>query len=404
MDFLKLGVIFIAIVIALRKKLSVGVTLFAAGLLTALLFRVTLAALVDGYWGLVSSQRFLALTSVIILITILGSLLKELGWLQKLSEACRSLRGGRRTATAVMPPLIGLMPMPGGSLLSAPLVDSVLSDAEHSPHLKCATNYWFRHIVEHFMPIYPGMILSEAITGMPVSRLAMMQSPLALAMATIGVVFFIRRIRKDSGGPGEFRRPIISIIQTVWPILTAILLYGVVRLNLSLAVLVSLLLLMAVARPKRNLIVQSVRSGLSYKLIFLVFGILSFQTVLDSSGAILSLQRLSVDYHFPEQVIIIIVCFTAGLLTGMFSAFVAIGYSLLAGFLYQPVINPANIFLAYLSGYLGMMLSPAHLCLIVTNSYFRSDLLAVYKLLVGPAAVLGLAGYLLYLSGWPALF
>jgi len=404
MDFLKLAFVFAAIVIALRKKAPVSVTLFSAGLLTALLFLVSPGDLLGGYWRLVTSNRFISLTSIIILITILGSLLRELGTLAKLSEACRDLYGGKRTATAVVPPLIGLMPMPGGALLSVPLVDTVLNEPQYPAHLKCAANYWFRHVVEHFMPIYPGIILSEAVTGMPALHLALMQSPLAIVMATLGVIFMIRRIAPSTGKRGELKRPLIGIVRSLWPIILAILLYGLLRLDLWLAVLVSLLLLMLIARPSWNIIGRSLKTGLSYKLVFLVFGILSFQTALESSGAIASIQRLSVEYGFPEELIIITVSFTAGLLTGMYAAFVALAYSLLAGFLYQSEINSANIFLAYLSGYLGMMLSPAHLCLVLSNEYFRSNLLSVYKILIWPALLLGVAGYLIYLSPWPAFF
>jgi integral membrane protein (TIGR00529 family) len=404
MDFLKLAFVFAAIVIALRKKVPVSVTLFSAGLLTALLFLVSPGDLLDGYWRLVTSNRFISLTSIIILITILGSLLRELGTLAKLSEACRDLYGGKRTAAAVVPPLIGLMPMPGGALLSAPLVDSVLNEPQYPAHLKCAVNYWSRHVVEHFMPIYPGIILSEAVTGMPALHLALMQSPLAIVMATLGFIFMLRRIAPSTGKRGELKRPLIGIVQSLWPIILAILLYGLLRLDLWLAVLISLFLLIIFARPNRRMIGRSFKTGLTYKLIFLVFGILSFQTALEISGAIASIQRLSVEYGFPEELIIISVGFTAGLLTGMYAAFVALAYSLLAGFLYQPEINSANIFLAYLSGYLGMMLSPTHLCLVLTNEYFRSNLLSVYKILIWPAILLGLAGYLIYLSPWPALF
>jgi len=404
MDFLKLAFVFAAIVIALRKKAPVSVTLFSAGLLTALLFLVSPGDLLGGYLQLVTSNRFISLTSIIILITILGSLLRELGTLARLSKACRDLYGGKRTATAVVPPLIGLMPMPGGALLSAPLVDTVLNEPQYPAHLKCAANYWFRHVVEHFMPIYPGIILSEAVTGMPALHLALMQSPLAIVMATLGVIFMIRRIAPSTGKRGELKRPLIGIVRSLWPIILAILLYGLLRLDLWLAVLVSLLLLMLIARPSWNIIGRSLKTGLSYKLVFLVFGILSFQTALESSGAIASIQRLSVEYGFPEELIIITVSFTAGLLTGMYAAFVALAYSLLAGFLYQSEINSANIFLAYLSGYLGMMLSPAHLCLVLSNEYFRSNLLSVYKILIWPALLLGVAGYLIYLSPWPAFF
>ncbi|MCP4685199.1 MAG: hypothetical protein GY867_07080, partial [bacterium] len=85
MDALKLVVILVAIIVALRRKVPVGVALFGAGPLAALLYQVPLDILGQGYLSLLGSERFLFLTGVVILITILGHLLKELGALDRLA-------------------------------------------------------------------------------------------------------------------------------------------------------------------------------------------------------------------------------------------------------------------------------------------------------------------------------
>ncbi len=403
MATLKLILVFILILIALRKKVSVGVTLFGAGVLTALLYQVDIPDLLDGYWELIKSRRFISLTAAICLITMLGALLKEIGFLSRLTESCRGLWGGRRTATAMLPPLVGMMPMPGGSLLSAPLVDNVLSDPKYTPHFKCAVNYYFRHVIEHFWPIYPGMIVTEAITGLPIATVALLQSPLAVIMLILGFVFFLRRITNAAGERKDTMRSLYGIISALWPMAIAIAVYGILKIELSLAVLAAFLILVLVRRPHWHSISVSLKKGLSYKLIFLVFGILSFQTAIHLSGAVELLQQVSIRYGLPAELVIIIVCFASGILTGMYAAYVALGYSLLAGFLYQPEIIPSHIFLAFLSGYVGMMLSPAHLCLIVTNEYFKSDLLKVYRTMVIPFLLLGVIGYLIYLTPWASL-
>ena len=400
METLKLLLVFVAILVALKRRVSVGMTLFGAGLLTALLFQVAFADLIEGYRTLITSKRFISLTAVIILITILGSLLKELGYLEKLSRACQSLYGGRRTAVALLPPLIGLMPMPGGSLLSAPLVDSVLSDPKYSPHFKCALNYWQRHIVEHIMPIYPGLIVASAMTGLPLGTTAIVQAPFAVIMALVGYVFLIRKVEKSAGESPVFLPAVIGILKTIWPVILTVGIYAILGVEMAWGALVSLLVLIVVARPPRKPLIDSLKRGLSYKLVFLVFGILSFQTVLDQSGAIESIQRLSTQYHFPEQLIIVLVSFASGILTGMLAAMVALSYSLLAAFLYAPVMHIDNILLAFLAGYVGMMLSPSHLCLVLTNEYFKSDLVAVYKVMAVPIAVFGILAYIVYWSGW----
>ena len=404
MEAVKLLGLFLLIVIALRLKLSVGVTLLGAGVVTAIMYSVSAVDLLEGYWQLVQSKKFIFLTSVVLLITFLGSLLKEVGYLDRLSQACRGLYGGKRAAAAVLPPLIGLMPMPGGALLSAPLVDKVLSEPRYQPEFRTVTNYWFRHIAEFAWPLYPGLILSEAITGMPIGDVAVMQLPLTVMMVMIGLLFFIRAIRPGTAGISRNGSAMMGILGALWPIVLAIAIYGFTGIELAWAVLISVGLLIVVVRPKRAALLTAARRGFSYKLVLLIFGTLSFQTALELAGAIEAIPRLATSYSLPPELIIILVCVIAGLLTGMVAAYVALGYTILAGFMYQPEIIPGHIMLAYLSGFVGMMLSPAHLCLILTNEYFKSDLGRVYRKLAPPLLLVFLGGILLYFSGWPELF
>jgi len=403
-EALKLGLILLAIIVALRRKLPVGVTLLAMGPLTALIYQVPFNPLVQAYWEVARSRQFISLTALVVLVTIMGSLLKALGYLDKLASACRGLYGGARTAVAVLPPLVGLMPMPGGSLLSAPLVNSVLGDPAYKPHFKCAVNYWFRHLVEFTWPIYAGIVLTAALTGMTIARVSLLQAPFTAAMLLIGLLVFTLRIKKEPVANPSLVKPIKGILGSIWPVMAAILLYGVLKLELSLSVLIALVSLTAITRPPRSAIVNLVKEGLSPKLLMLIFGVLSFQRVLSLSGGVESIPKLATDYHLPEWLVIALVCFVIGLLTGMVSAYIGLGYSLLAGLLYEPVLNPGYVMIASLAGFIGMILSPAHLCLIVTNEYFGSDLLKVLRTLLLPLFLLGVVGWLLYMLGYGDLF
>jgi len=168
--------------------------------------------------------------------------------------------------------------------------------------------------------------------------------------------------------------------------------------------LISMIVLIIISRPTKEPLKSAFKKGFSFTLIFLVFGTLSFQTALELSGSIASIPALTAAYNLPPEVVIFLVCFTAGLLTGMVAAFIAMGYTILAGFLYSNGIEPSYIYLAYLSGYLGMILSPTHLCLILTNEYFKSDLLKVYKLITIPIIIMAVAGFAIYLTHWGEVF
>ena len=187
----------------------------------------------------------------------------------------------------------------------------------------------------------------------------------------------------------------------IWPIILAIVLYGATGFPLIYCITIAVTILMIKERPPWPLVKEALKHGFHPRLLVLVYGVLSFQVMLDLSGAVGAITRLSTDLGFPTELIIIIVSFIAGLLTGILFALIGLAFPLLSGFLYNPDINLANIFLAFLSGYIGMIFSPTHFCLILTNEHFRSNLFRVYKLLTIPLVLLFAAGYLLYSLGYP---
>jgi hypothetical protein len=74
-------------------------------------------------------------------------------------------------------------------------------------------------------------------------------------------------------------------------------------------------------------------------------------------------------------------------MTGVTIAFVGVAFPILV-----PIIKGGDnllvyLMLAYASGYCGVLLSPLHLCLVLTKDYFKAELKKVYRLLYGPVGV-----------------
>jgi uncharacterized protein len=400
-DLIKLALVFIGIIIAIRKKVFVGYTLFVAGLLLAILYKMPFPRILECFKDILFSNMFLTLYGVIIAITFLGRLLKEIGYFNRMVEASRDLVGGPRTAAAVLPALVGLMPMPGGALLSAPLVAEVLPKGKYAPEFLTALNYWSRHLVEFCWPVYPGLILTAGLTSLPLGKIALLQMPMTLVMIPLGIFFFIRKIEETGDGRGRIILPAKKILLSVWPIFLAILISAVFSLQLVWAVTISLIILIGLERPAFGKLKSVGKEAFSPRLFALVFGIIVFQQILEISGVVSSIPKLTLEYGLPPAVVIFALTFTTGLLTGMVTAFIGLSYPLLAGYLYQPDINLSNIFLTFLSGYLGMMLAPTHFCLVLTNDYYCSNLGKVYRLLIIPLSILFLFGLLVYLLGYP---
>jgi hypothetical protein len=157
----------------------------------------------------------------------------------------------------------------------------------------------------------------------------------------------------------------------------------------------------AVRRASWPLVIPVFRSAINLRLFFMVFGILVFKDMLELSGAVAQIPAEISRVGIPPVVVIFILPFLCGLLSGMVSAFVGLSFPILAGFLYLPQIQLSNIFLAYLSGYLGMILSPTHFCLLLTAEHFRADLGSVYRVFAPALAVLACIGVTLFFLGYP---
>ena len=104
---------------------------FAHSLVVALLIGAGVLGLWAGHsgagvagiaWGRVSSLDGVMLAIVVAVVIWLSDQMAATGLMNDLVTAVRA-RVSRRAAMAVLPAVIGLLPMPGGALFSAPMVD-----------------------------------------------------------------------------------------------------------------------------------------------------------------------------------------------------------------------------------------------------------------------------------------
>jgi hypothetical protein len=69
-----------------------------------------------------------------------------------------------------------------------------------------------------------------------------------------------------------------------------------------------------------------------------------------------------------------------------------------------PVLLPiiihgeANLYfamLAFTGNFIGVMISPMHLCLVVTKNYFKADMGKIYKIIIPPLIIISLSALVL---------
>jgi hypothetical protein len=100
----------------------------------------------------------------------------------------------------------------------------------------------------------------------------------------------------------------------------------------------------------------------------------------------------------PVVAVIVLVPMIAGFVTGVAVGFAGVSFPLVFGLLGESpsmAVLAGTTMLAYSSGYVGMMLSPIHVCFVVTNEYFKVDKIGrAYRYII-KASMAVLAGALL---------
>ena len=390
-DLLKIGAAFAVIIVLLRLRWNFGAVMLLASVGLGALYHIGPTAQLAVLGRSVIDPVTLNLIGGLVLIMVLENIIRNRGLLKQMTETLSRVARDRRVTMAILPGVIGLLPSAGGAAFSAPLVQEAAGDLDISPERRAFVNYWFRHIWEYVCPLYPGIILTAAVTALPLNRVMLSQLPLASAVVIVGALFCFRGVR--SGALHDERRSddLKDLAVSVLPILASLVLVAVFKLNLSLAMALIVAALFLIYRYRLPEISTAVRQSVSLNVILMVCGIMVFKGMLDASGAIEALPRFFQQSGLPPMAVFFALPFLVGLLTGLTVAFVGSTFPIIVA-MTGGHVEPSVITFAFASGFAGVMLSPTHLCYLLTVRYFNADLAGTYRLLYVPTLLVFLVG------------
>jgi integral membrane protein (TIGR00529 family) len=392
----KLILVFAGIVVLIGRKWNLGLVLLLASVAVGLLFAHPLPQIGADILLAIVDPLTLRLAGVVVLIMVLGELLRQSAGLKGMVAALQALIPNGRIVIAALPVLVGLLPMVGGAMFSAPMVDEVGDRLGADGGRKTFVNYWFRHLWELILPIYPSALMAMALLGLTVTQLASATWPLIVAAVTGGLLFGLAGLpRRDAHEPDPSSRAnSLRILATsTWPVVLVIILSLTLpineRISLALSLVVTIALMMAVKRIPVHTLGEILRERIPWKSVVVILGALIFRRVLENSGAVLAVSDALTELSIPLAVVAFGVPFIASLLTGLIVAGFSIGFPVILPLLIGDggTITPAWTAWLVAGGFLGAMLSPVHLCLALTRVYFKTRWGLVYRRLA-PAALL----------------
>ena len=405
--------VFALVVFATTRKIHLGLAAAAGGVAFALLRGLSLRQTLGAAAGELFDPDTLLLVLLVMCIMAFSAAMKKGGALAEFQAAVSALAPEPRAAMIAAPLLIGTLPMPGGAILSAPLVDSLDPERRYGAEALSTANYWFRHGLELLWPLYPAFILAAGMTGFGMGKQALLNWYALPAVIALGW-FFVLRPAKGGKHPDATPRPpagerLRVIARGLAPL--AAVLGAYIVLALAIGALAPALALEGQAKALVSRYVP-IFSGLalgalllrvrakSWKpfagsfnphtlsLAFVIAGILVFSALLEAGDAAAASAAELAAAGIHPLVACAVLPLVAGLVTGVGFGYVGLAYPIVLGLFPQGGEFPreAAVVIAGAFGWAGMMLSPLHVCMVVTAEHFGTGLFAMIRRFALPLA------------------
>ena len=386
MELLKLLFIIILIAILMWRKVDLGLSLIIGSIFMGALYSMNANTIAQSALTAVIEPNTIELVFAVFLIIMLGKIMLASGNLEVMVDSLECLIRDRRIAMVIPPALIGLLPAPGGAMLSAPMVDESAKKLSITAEQKTYLNFWFRHLWEYFWPLYPGLIIAAAVLKVPLTALIKVQFPLAFAAILAGVIFGLLPIKtvinRRIKGNNNFLTALWRFIRCIWPIW--LILIGLILFRLPILIILStIIIIMLISlkvdwRTKLKIVIKSI----SWRIILLLLSVMIFKHIVMDSSAVESIPTLLHTSGISPIIPAFAIPFLLGILTGVNQAYIGVSFPLLLPFFGTNEVNLQLVMFAYAAGFAGVLLSPVHLCLLLTKEYYGAKWGGVYKLLL----------------------
>ncbi|MBI4699167.1 MAG: DUF401 family protein [Nitrospirae bacterium] len=376
-DIIKIISVFFIMVLLLKRRWNLGIVMFISSLMLALLYAFDPFSLPGILLKTYADKVILNLILSLTLIRIFENIMRKNGIMQEMMTSFKGMVHDRRVLMASMPGLIGLLPSMGGALFSAPMVEEASKGIDISSEKKAFINYWFRHPWEFILPLYPGLVLASAMTQYALRDLIIFNLPYALCLLAGGIVWGLRGVGIHKEG---FKRISGRGSLSFLPLVIILFMVIILHLDLSVSIGAATLGLFIVLRYSLRDIVQACKEGFSWDILLIILGIMAFKAVLGASGAVAGISVFFSQTGVPLLPVLFVIPFISGFLTGLTFGFVGSTFPIVLGF--EGANNISAISFAFASGFIGVLVSPVHLCLVLTREYFKADMAAIYMMIL----------------------
>jgi integral membrane protein (TIGR00529 family) len=381
------------LIVLLYKRVNLGIVLNATAILLALI-GVEWSRIPAVLYATSVDQLTLSIVLATFGIMLLSQLYKETRLINRMSESLSRIINNPKIVIGVLPAVLGLLPVAGGALMSAPLVDSEAEKLELKPERKAYLNLWFRHTIFPVYPISQFLIITAALTGMTVTSLVLRQIPVVMVMVLVGYVIGFWKLPKsrckdETVQRSDSRSNLKGFLVAFSPILATIVVavcLGLSGFGLSkagfdvlIAIVVGLLVLIMISKVTFPIFLKPFKSWGIYGITAAAYGAFLLRNTMDAAGISSIFKTFVTGGNVDIVILLVFIPMILAFMTGSPSGGVAAAISILAGVI---AFSSKNTSLIYMSAYLGYTMAPTHLCLAFTVDYFKTTLGKVYKYVI----------------------
>lgn len=372
-------IIIIGIVMALSKyELGIILTIGAVGF--ALLAGVDI---LQSLTNVLTDPSILSLIIIMTLIPILGGIMEESGLM---IEMIQKMRISRKSSLMMIPALFGLLPVPGGALMSAPIVQQI--DTEADANKKVSINVWFRHMPIMVYPLSSSLIIASILTDINLYILVLGLLPGLIVMWLIGYITLVRNV---SPFPEQGERDLKRAFHNLLPILIAPIIDFIGRTLFDIPVpelflLVGLVFSIWLALRFGNMNFSNVKiiskKMKIWRFPLIIFSMFMFLEVFILSGA--PEEIASVDL---SVFLLILIGFFLGFATGRIQLPISIIIPIYIVQFTGITMPLLDFIFIYTSISLGYLITPIHPCVSYSTEYFETSFIKAVKILGKPIII-----------------
>ena len=388
------GISIIIFLIMLYRKAGLGISLTVTALVMSFLsvgVSETTIVLIETCIDPIT----LTLVFASFFIMVLSILYKETGLVKTLTSSLGGFIKNSKLMVSLLPAVIGLLPVAGGALMSAPMVEAEADKLGLDETKKTYINIWFRHSILPVYPISQFIVLTAALTSTAIDALIARQVIVVIVMIAIGYFIGLRKTKSIKIDKPEAKNNPKSnmkkLVYSFLPIIFTVILTAALNLNIALATLFGVVAILMITRTKVPTFLKLLKNKALWEVTLAAFGALLLKNVTLVSGASEILGNTLINSNLHPIVLLSVVPAGLGFLLGSPSGAIALSVPILAE---TVTFIPKTASLLYISAYLGYLIAPTHLCLVFTAHYFKAPISRNYKYLI-PSTIIAIAAALI---------